>query len=55
MGKSIIFIAYLKNGKDVSGYGTEEYEVLYERNQSFQGLNRALVDGKWNILLKKVE
>ncbi|MGN0417024.1 minor capsid protein [Anaerostipes faecalis] len=54
-GQVQIFIADSKKGRDVSAYGPEEYEVLYERNQSFKVINRAFIDGKWNILLKEVE
>lgn len=54
-GQVQIFIADAKNGRDVSAYGPEEYEVLYERNQSFQVIDRAFVNGTWNILLKEVE
>lgn len=54
-GQVQIFIIDSKSGRDVSVYGAEEYEVLYERNQSFQVINKVFVDGKWNILLKEAE
>lgn len=54
-GQVQIFIIDSKSGRDVSVYGAEEYEVLYERNQSFQVINKMFVDGKWNILLKEAE
>lgn len=54
-GQVQIFIINSKCGRDVSVYGAEEYEVLYERNQSFQVINVMLVDGKWNILLEEAK
>lgn len=49
-----IYIQKSKKAKDISGFGLDEKEVLYERNSRFHVLSKELHKGIWYILLEEV-
>lgn len=51
--KMKIYIIDSKNGRNISAFGLDEKEVLYERKSKFYIASKECIDGVWYILLKE--
>ena len=53
-GRVQIYIPYSKNGRDIRSVNSDEQEVLYERNSSFEVFNVVQKEQMVKIFLREI-